>query len=149
MLLLVWQGWRKRGRVLANLRAQGGGAVKLTVRVMAGLAGFTILSRMGVLGGLPVVAHDATAQPGNLIVTVAALHAGTSRGGCKSAAVKIAQFTYWMRDYRCLAPRALAAVTVGSRIRLQGQVSPVGIVVERYQWGDLPEFDLFRPLDGQ
>lgn len=145
VLFILIAGWRKRDRVLAKFRAQGGGTVKVAFRVAAAIAGLTVLSGVGILGGLPVVAHYVTARPGDLIVTVDSLRASTPRGGCTGPAVGIAQFTYWMRNYLCLSPQAFAAARIGSRLRLRGSVSSFGIVVDSYQWGDLPEFNLFRP----
>jgi hypothetical protein len=88
---------------------------------------------MAVFGGAPGVGHYLTAHEGEMTVTVTGK--GSRRGTFRCS------LRPYIRDLRvfpsqslCVSNRAYTGIKAGSRIRLQGEVSPFEITVDRYYW---------------
>lgn len=85
-----------------------------------------------VFGSAPILAHYATARPGEMTVTVTRKFSHAQRG-C-TYRLDIREFTFFADDYLCVSARAFDTIQVGSQLRLEGEVSPFGIAASRYSW---------------
>jgi hypothetical protein len=131
LLHRVWS--RRRSIAFSSEAVPSSARWKQALRFGVGIAAFGGMLCVAVLRGVPLLAHYATARAGQMTVTVEAMPAAVPRGGCRPA-VKIREFTYWMRDYLCVSPEAYADLRPGAVMRLEGQLSDYGIGVERYYW---------------
>lgn len=111
-----------------------GGAMPITFRKLAALAlGMAAISSLAVLGGVPVLLHHLTARPGELVVTVEKKQTAGGRYSCSPRLV-IAEFTFPLRNHLCTGRRAFAEIQVGSRLRLEGDVSDYGVTPDVFSW---------------
>ena len=101
--------------------------------VVGWLVGMSILTIPGILGGIPILAHHMTARPGELIVTVTGKETQYHSRQC-TPRLKVDEFAHSLRDYLCPGSRAFNEIDVGTKIRLQGNVSQFGIELDRMYW---------------
>jgi hypothetical protein len=134
LFALLFYAWRIRDKMRAHFnRVNGARGNGVTGSVLVGLLAFVGFSAFGVFGGVPVLAHYLTAHPGELIVTVAGKESGHIRYTC-TPRFKIEEFTFFSKNYMCPSDQAFKELDVGSTVRLQGDISPFGISIERYYW---------------
>lgn len=102
--------------------------------ILALLVGMGAISAEAVFGGVPAVAHQLTSVSGERTVSVIAKQERYSRYRCAPRVI-IAEFTYVLRDYLCTGRRAFAEIQVGSKIRIEGEVSDYGVTPDVFTWG--------------
>jgi hypothetical protein len=107
--------------------------LKALTTVMGIAIGFGVLAAYAIYGGAPIIAHHLTAHPGELTVTVVGKDSSYQRYAC-TPRIKIDEFTFFYHNHLCPGDRAYSEIDVGARIRLQGDVSPFGISVNRFFW---------------
>lgn len=111
-----------------------GGALQVTFGKLLALAiGMAAISTLAVLGGVPVLLHHLTARPGELVVSVEKKQTAGGRYSCSPRLI-IAEFTFPLRDHLCPGSRAFSEVQVGSRLRLEGDVSDFGVRPDVFSW---------------
>jgi len=128
---LTW-GWKHRP--IATLG--GPEDRRITFGSLLALAlGMSALSFLGIPGGLPLIAHHLTAENGTLVVTVTGKNTHYARYHCVPQ-LKIAEFTYRLKDYLCPTDRAFNEIQVGAKVRLEGEVSAFGIEPDVMTWSN-------------
>jgi hypothetical protein len=134
MLLLSACAWGMRDRLYERFFPRNNASLgEIFVQILAGGIGLGVLAAYAIFGGVPILAHHLTAHQGELTVTVIGKDSSYQRGSCRPR-LKIAEFTFFLHDHICPSDRAFGEIGVGARIRLQGQVSPFGISVDRFSW---------------
>jgi len=118
---------RRRARIV------GAGMMKKTGYIVAGFFGFAVLTAFGVFGGIPIVLHHLTSKDGRIVVTVTSKEDWYRKNKCRPR-LMIKEFTFLVSDHICLGERAFAEIAPGSKITLQGNVSPFGISVNQISW---------------
>jgi hypothetical protein len=113
--------------------ATGGAAPSAFGKLMALTIGTTAISALAVFGGVPVLLHHLTARPGELVVSVTQKKTAGGRYTCTPQLI-IAEFTFPLRNHLCPGRRAYAEIQVGSRIRLEGEVSEFGVTPDVFSW---------------
>lgn len=93
--------------------------------------GIVVRAAMAVFGGAPAVGHYLTAHEGEMTVTVTGKGFRRATSRC-SLRLYVGDFRDFPSQSLCVSDRACAEIKAGSRIRLQGEVSPCGITVDRY-----------------
>lgn len=101
--------------------------------ILALFVGMGAISAEAVFGGVPAVAHQLTSVSGERTVSVIAKQERYSRYRCAPRVI-IAEFTYVLRDYLCTGRRAFAEIQVGSKIRIEGEVSDYGVTPDVFTW---------------
>lgn len=126
--------WGSRQKLQGKFFPNGDATpVRILGRVFAGGLGFACVTGYAVFGGAPVVAHYLTSHPGELLVTVTGKESTHRHASC-SPRLNIDEFTFFLHDYLCPSVHAFNEISVGAKIRLEGEVSPFGITVKRYYW---------------
>lgn len=134
MFLLSVCAWGTRVQLHAALFPNGNASLgKIVGAILSAVLGIGTVAGFAVWGGVPILAHGLTAHPGELTVTVISKESNYQRRSCRPR-LKIAEFTFFLHNHICSSDRAFSQIDVGATIRLQGQVSPFGVSVDRYVW---------------
>jgi len=108
-----------------------GTALKFLATALAALFGLGMIGGYAIFGGVPIVAHYLTARPGTMTVTVTAKDSSYQRYSCRPRLI-IQEFTFFLQDHLCPDDRTFAEIDVGEQLRLEGELSPYAISVERF-----------------